>query len=69
MIIPPLANPSGQLEWARRVREAINGTTNGYPWLLLEADPSIADLRPSFTYYNTTTNTIRWFNGTIFGNL
>ena len=69
MIIPALASPNGLLEWARRVRDAINGTTNGYPWLILDADPPTADLKPSFTYYNSATNTIRWYNGTVFGNL
>lgn len=62
MAVPSLVNATGLLDWARRVRLALNPITQGYVFPQYDADP--ADVEAGFTYYNTTSNTVRWFNGT-----
>ena len=67
MQIPVLLNPAGLLEWAKRVRLTVNPIAQGYPFQQLASDP--ANVNAGFTYYSTTTNTVRWFNGTVWGTL
>lgn len=62
MQVPVLVNPAGLLDWARRVRLALNPIEQGYPFQQLAADP--VGVLPSFTYYNTVSNTTRQWNGT-----
>ena len=61
--VPTLLSADGLIEWARRVRLAINILVSGYPFPLLDADP--ADVSEGFAYFNTVSKTVRMFNGTI----
>ncbi len=67
MQVPSLISPTGLLEWAKRVRLTLNPIAQGYPFQQLDADPSGVDA--GFVYYNVSTNTVRWYNGTVWGTL
>jgi hypothetical protein len=67
MQVPVLISPAALLEWARRVRLTLNPIAQGYPFQQLDADPT--GVAAGFTYYNTTSNTVRWYNGTTWGTL
>lgn len=67
MAVPTLLNAAGLLDWARRVRLELNPVVQGYPFQQLAADPS--GVAAGFCYYNTTSNTVRFFNGTVWAAL
>jgi hypothetical protein len=48
-------------EWGRRIVLALNVLVSGYPFPLLDADPS--DVGKGFTYFNTVSNQTRQWNG------
>lgn len=59
MQVPVLISPAALLEWAKRVRLTLNPIAQGYPFQQLSADPT--GVAKGFTYYNTTSNTVRQF--------
>lgn len=67
MQVPSLLNPAGLLEWARRVRLALNPIVQGYPLPFLDADP--ADVGEGYLYFNTVSKTVRFYNGTVWAAL
>lgn len=44
--------------WERRVAQAINRATQGYPFLQVETLPAIGDVENGFTCYDRTTNKV-----------
>lgn len=54
-------------DWMRMVAAALNPIIRGYPFVQLSSDP--ASPEAGFTYYNTTTNKVRTWDGTIWNNL
>lgn len=67
MQVPSLISPAGLLEWAKRVRLILNPIAQGYPFPFLDADPS--GVGEGFTYFNTVSKTVRFYNGTTWGTL
>lgn len=66
MNVPVLISPAAVVDWARRVRLILNPIAQGYPFQQLDADP--AGVSAGFTYYNTATNKVRTWDGTIWNN-
>lgn len=48
--------------WQAIVAQFVNPILQGYPYKMLETDPS--DVDEGFTYFNTTTKKVRTFDGT-----
>ena len=63
--IPP--SLSSVPEWQRIVANAVNPMLQGYPFLNLDSDPG--SVNAGFVYYNTTTNKLRCFDGTLWNDL
>ena len=53
-------------DWQRIVARDVNPVLNGYPYMSLSADPS--DVSAGFTYYNTTSNKVRTWDGSAWNN-
>jgi len=53
-------------DWMRMVATALNPVTQGYPFMQLSADPASPNV--GFTYYNTTTNKVRTWDGSLWNN-
>lgn len=66
MAVPALLNAAGLLEWARRVRLALNPVVQGYPYQSLDTAPT--GIEASFTYYDTTLGKVRTWDGVIWNN-
>ena len=54
-------------DWMRMVAAAVNPSLNGYPFLSLADDPP-DPAHPGFTYYNTTTDKVRTWDGAAWNN-
>jgi hypothetical protein len=52
--------------WVAVVALRVNEMCAGYPYIELAADPGADKVKRGFTYYNTVTNKVRTFDGTIF---
>jgi hypothetical protein len=48
-------------DWMRMVASKVNPLLNGYPFMSLDADPGSPTA--GFTYYNTTDNVVRTYDG------
>lgn len=53
-------------DWMRMVARDLNPVVQGYPFMSLDTAP--ADPTASFTYYDTTLNKVRTFDGTSWQN-
>lgn len=62
MQLPVLISPAGLLEWARRVRLTLNPIAQGYPFQQLDTAPTGVDV--GFSYYDTTLDLVRTWDGT-----
>jgi len=53
-------------DWMRMVATAVNPLLQGYPFMELESDP--ASPQRGFTYFNTTSNKVRTWDGSAWNN-
>lgn len=54
-------------DWMRMVALKVNPMLQGYPFMSLDTDPGSPTA--GFTYYNTTTNKLRCYDGSAWNNL
>lgn len=62
--LPPTA--ASVPEWIRNAANVLNPVANGYPFPRLDTAP--ANVEAGFTYYDTTLNKVRTWDGSTFQN-